>query len=67
MCVCVCEREREREKEGKKEEKQLREVQPKERRGRETRRGDCLWRITDVSPSAYRSELVTTLESSFLW
>ena len=54
-------------KEGRKEEKQLREVQPKERRGRETRRGDCLWRITDVSPSAYRSELFTTLESSFLW
>lgn len=55
-------------KEGRKEEKKLREVQPKEGRGRETRRGDCLWRITgDVSPSAYRSELVTTLESSFLW
>jgi len=53
-------------KEGRKEEKKLREVQPKERRGRE-KRGDCLWRIIgDVSPSAYRSELVTTLESSFL-
>ena len=64
------ERDREREcvKEGRKEEKKLRKAQPKERRGREKRRGDCLWRITgDVSPSAYRSELVTILESFFLW
>ena len=64
--MCVRERESVCVKEGRKEEKKLREVQPKERRGRE-KRGDCLWRIIgDVSPSAYRSELVTTLESSFL-
>lgn len=66
MCVLETERESVCVKEGRKEEKKLREVQPKERRGRE-KRGDCLWRIIgDVSPSAYRSELVTTLESSFL-
>lgn len=68
ICVRVCMRERVCvwRREGK--EKKLRDVQPKERRGREKRRGDCLWRITeDVSPSAYTSELVTTLQSSFLW
>lgn len=35
---------------------------------REERRGDCFGRIIgDVSLSAYRSEFVTALESSFLW